>query len=337
MSRINLHGRLAFFLFLILWIFGAVSICHAQNVKIGFVTSGGTINDSSFNSMVVSGLRRLQNEKHVEIVVRRGGFTFDSVRKAIYSTLEENVSIVVINSALVEKRFAEVVLDHPDVVFILNDSSIDGYPNIISIKYEQGIGSCLVGALCAWQSKTGRIGFLGANEIPVIKDFLNGFLQGVKYSGRDVEVVTKFVRSGNSAKGFDDPQQANVLAMDMYNSGVDIIYAVAGLSGNGIIQAARESGNLVVGVDSDQDHMAKGNVLTSMLKRLDVAVYKEALAVLNGTYVSGCKVYDLANGGIGLTEMKYTNHLVSPDVFTKLDDLRNGLISGKIKVKPSVE
>lgn len=337
MSRIYLHIILTLFLFLSVLSFGKVSVCQAKEVKIGFVASGGTINDSSFNQMVAAGLHRLQKEHQVSLVVRRGGFSVESVTDAVYSILGEGVEILVINSMPAGNRFGAIALDYPDVVFIFNDSDLEGYPNVISIDYAHDMGSCLVGALCAWQTKTGRIGFIGATELPVIKNFLNGFRNGVRLSGKDVEVDVNYVRSGESEKGFEDPQQANALALQMYGAGADIIYSVAGLSGNGIIQAARETGNLVVGVDSDQDHMAKGTVLTSMMKRLDIAVYKECLSVLKGTYVPGCKKYGLADGGVGLTEMKYSKHLVSPVVLKKIDEMEQDLSSGKIKLKSSVE
>lgn len=337
MSRINLHFASVLLMFLAVFAFGKVSVCQAKEVKIGFVASGGTINDSSFNQMAASGLHRLQKEYQVSLVVRRGGFSAESVTEAVYSILGEGVNILVINRMPVGNRFGAIALDHPDVVFIFNDSDLEGYPNVISIDYAQDMGSCLVGALCAWQTKTGRIGFIGANESPVIKTFLNGFRNGVRLSGKDVEVNVNFVHSGISEKGFEDPQQANALALQMYGAGVDIIYAVAGLSGNGIIQAARKTGNLVVGVDSDQDHMAKGTVLTSMMKRLDIAIYKECLSVLEGVYVPGRKKYGLADGGVGLTEMKYSKHLVSPVVLKKIDEIRQDLSSGKIKLKPPVE
>ncbi len=184
------------------------------------------------------------------------------------------------------------------------------------------MGSYLVGALCGWQSKTGRVGFIGGNQLPVIMDFLCGFKEGLKASNNNVQLEVMFVRNGNSREGFEDPRQANLLAKRMYASGVDIIYAVAGLSGNGIIQAARTSGNFVVGVDSDQDHMAKGTILTSMMKRLDVAVYNEVLSILNGEFVPGSKVYSLSNDGVGLTEMKYSRHLIAEDLLERLDDLQ---------------
>ncbi len=325
------------FLFILVSIFGNNSICRAEVVRIGFVTAGNAVNDNSFNGMTIAGLRRLQRDFQVEVLVRSGGYVVESVRQAILSLLKENVRIIVTNSATVEGRFAEIALDYPNVVFVLNDCNIEGYPNVVSIDYAQEMGSYLVGALCAWQTKTGKVGFIGGNEMPVIKGFLNGFLQGVRFSGRDIEVDVKFVRRGNSEKGFEDPKQANALAMGMYNSGVDIIYAVAGLAGNGVIQAARKTGNQVVGVDSNQDHMAKGVVLTSMMKRLDVAVYKEVRSILTGTFAPGCKVYNLGNEGVGLTEMKYSKHLVAPEVLDKLEKLRNDLISGNVKVEPSAE
>jgi basic membrane protein A len=331
MSHAGLNFRIGVFLILFCFVFGVAQVCHANTVKIGFVYSGVTINDSSFNEMAAAGLHKLQKSRQVEVLARKGGFTVAETMKAINSLLSEGIKIIVINSSTYGKRFGAVALDHPDVVFVFVDTKIEGYPNIISIDYAQGMGSCLVGALCAWQTKTGRIGFLGGNESPVIMDFLQGFRKGVEYSGRDVRIDVQFVRKGMSDKGFEDPQQANYLAGRMYGAGADIIFAVAGLSGNGVIHAARKSGNLVVGVDSNQDYMAKGTVLTSMMKRFDVAVYKEVLAVLDGNYVSGNKRYDLANGGVGLTDMKYTKHLLAPGVLEKLNELKLKLVEGKLK------
>ncbi len=335
MIEMGLVRKITFFLLLSL--IYASAVCHAQEVKIGFVHSGETINDNSFNEMVVVGLRKLQKERQIKVLPRKGGFSLDATVKAIESLLDEEVRVIVVNGVPVGNRFGEFALDHTDTTFILNDAKIDGYPNIISIDYAHGMGSCLVGALCAWQTKTGKVGFLGANQMPVVKEFLAGFRQGVEYSGRDVEIVEKYVRTDVSSKGFEDPELANSIAVGMYSGGVDIIYAVAGLSGNGVIQAAHSTGNLVVGVDSDQDHMAKGSVLTSMVKRMDIAVYEEGLAVLDGNYVSGCKSYHLSNNGVGLSDMKYSRHLILPGVLKKLDELKLKLVSGKVKLNSSVE
>ncbi|WP_432738211.1 BMP family lipoprotein [Maridesulfovibrio sp. FT414] len=296
------------------------------------MASGSALDDDSFNGMTVSGLRRLQQKFDLHIEVRAGGFAFADQAKQLQSLLDSNAHVIVINSSKNIDEILGFAGHHPEIRFIINDASVRGYDNVSSIAYGQGMGSCLVGALCAWQTKTGKVGFIGGNENSVIQDFLSGFRAGVELSGKDVSVEVKFIRCGSAVEGFEDPQQASLLARRMYASGVDIIYAVAGLSGNGVIQAARKTGNYVVGVDSNQDHMAKGTILTSMMKRLDVAVYNEVLSVLEGRFVPGPKNYDLSNDGVCLTDMKYSRHLISKEVLHKLDGLKEKLVSGTVRL-----
>lgn len=308
------------------------SLSQAESAVVGFIASGKIVDDDSFNWMTVTGLNRLKRKFDIKVEVRHGGFSYDEFKKETDSLLADNATIVIINSSNNHQKIAEYISNHPEVIFIMNDARIDGYKNLSSISYGQCMGSCLVGALCAWQTQTGKVGFIGGNEHHVIKDFLDGFRQGVQLSGRDVDIVVQFIRKGVSAKGYEDPKQANMIARGMYASGVDIIYSVAGLSGNGVIQAASKTGNYVVGVDSDQDFMAKGTVLTSMMKRLDVAVYNEVLSVLEGRFSPGIKEYDLSNNGVGLTEMKYTEHLISSDVKRRLSELKEQLATGAIRL-----
>ncbi|SDL47412.1 basic membrane protein A [Maridesulfovibrio ferrireducens] len=312
-------------------IFSSVSeTCFADSVVIGFITDGSALDDDSFNCMTVVGLRRLQSDYDVKVQVRCGGFTAQSFAKGLNSLLDKEIKIIVINASTHRDLIVAAVKTHSDVIFILNGVAVTGYPNVSSLHFGQRMGSCLVGALCAWQSKTGKIGFIGGNESPVILEFLCGFKQGVKLAGEKVDVDVKFVRKGLSVTGFEDPHHGNELAKAMYASGVDIIYSVAGLSGNGIIYAAQESGNYVVGVDSNQDYMAKGNVLTSMMKLLDVAVYQEVVSVLKRKFTPGVKEYDLLNGGVALTDMKFSRHLISKKIRDELKIMEQDLVSGKI-------
>ncbi|CCO23686.1 BMP family lipoprotein [Maridesulfovibrio hydrothermalis] len=313
----------------------APEACFAKSFTVGFMASGTALDDDSFNGMTVAGLRKLQKEHDLKVEVHEGGFSSETILEGLNHLVERNSDIIVINTSTNYDVVLTFIKKHPELFFIINDIGVDGYPNVSSIVFGQRMGSYLVGALCGWQTATGKVGFIGGNENPVIMDFLCGFKQGLKASGRDIDLDVKFVRSGSSEKGFEDPRQANVLARCMYESGVDIIYAVAGLSGNGIIDAAAKTGNFVVGVDSDQDYMAKGTVLTSMMKRLDVAVYKEVLSVLNGEFVPGIKVYDLSNGGVGLTDMKYSRHLISEEILKNLKKLKDRLASGEIDLKCS--
>lgn len=304
----------------------------AAQLTVGFVAGGEALDDDTFNGMTISGLRQLQKEYDLKVEVSSGGFGFEDIRKGLESVIKRNSDVIIINSSTNIDEIIAFTQHYPDLFFIINDARIEGYSNVSSIYYDQCMGSYLVGALCGWQSKTGRVGFIGGNQLPVIMDFLCGFKEGLKASNNNVQLEVMFVRNGNSREGFEDPRQANLLAKRMYASGVDIIYAVAGLSGNGIIQAARTSGNFVVGVDSDQDHMAKGTILTSMMKRLDVAVYNEVLSILNGEFVPGSKVYSLSNDGVGLTEMKYSRHLIAEDLLERLDDLQKKIVAGQIQL-----
>ncbi|WP_320171005.1 BMP family ABC transporter substrate-binding protein [Maridesulfovibrio sp.] len=308
------------------------SPCFAHKFVVGFVASGSAIDDDSFNSMTVAGLRKLEKNNHVRIEVRQGGFSLEEHKKQIKSLLDCGAQVIVINFSSDLDKLLEFISQYPEIPFIINDARVSGYANVSSTVYNQRMGSCLVGALCAWQTATDRIGFIGANEMPIIKDFLCGFKEGIRLSDRDVQIETAFVRRGNNWEGFEDPEQASVIAARMYNSGVDIIYAVAGLSGNGVIAAARKSGNYVIGVDSDQDGIAKGTVLTSMMKRLDVAVYNEVLSVLEGRFIPGPKEYNISNNGIGLTEMKYSKDLIAEDVLQKLAELKEKLSKGLIRL-----
>lgn len=330
MSRAN---KYCFFIvvFGLIIIFSSFSaICFANSTVVGFIASGSVFDDDSFNSMTKVGLRRLQNDYGIEAEIRGGGFTSESFSKELNLLFDEKIKIVVVNTQGYLEIITEAIKSHPDVVFILNEIIVDDYPNVSSIYFEQKAGSCLVGALCGWQSKTGKIGFVGANESPSILDFLCGFKQGVRFSGKKCDITVRFIRSGMSAKGFEDPHRGNELAKEMFSSGVDIIYSVAGLSGNGIIYAAQKSGKYVVGVDSDQDYIAKGTVLTSMIKRLDLAVYHEVESVLNGKFKPGVKVYGLKNGGVDLSEMKYTRHLISGEIIDRLEILKQLLKSGNV-------
>ncbi|SMF15745.1 BMP family lipoprotein [Desulfovibrio gilichinskyi] len=306
------------------------AVCFANSTVVGFITDGSNLDDDSFNSITLVGLRMLQKDYGIEKEIRCGGFTAESFLNELNSLLAKKIKIIVVNTTIHRDLIAGAIKDHPDVIFILNEIIVDGYPNASSIKFDQKEGSCLVGALCAWQSKTGKIGFIGGNESPSILDFLCGFKEGVRFAGKKCDIDIKFIRSGMSIEGFEDPQRGNELAKEMYDSGVDIIYSVAGLSGNGIIYAAQQSGKYVVGVDSDQDYIAKGTVLTSMRKRLDLVVYHEVESVLIGKFKPGVKQYGLQNGGVALSNMDYTRCLIPEIIRDRLKNLERLLKSGKI-------
>ena len=176
------------------------------------------------------------------------------------------------------------------------------------------------------------VGFIGGVDTPIMHMFRSGFTHGVQYIDPKVAVKEQFISTAPDFTGFKQPAEGHRIAVDFYNSGVDIIFSAAGLSGNGVLQAAQETGKFAIGVDSDQDHLAKGHDLTSMMKRLDIATYTEVKKIINGNFTHGVVTYGLAENGVGLSLMKFTSHLIPQSVMIKLDQIKTDIISGKISI-----
>jgi basic membrane protein A len=169
-------------------------------------------------------------------------------------------------------------------------------------------------------------------DTPAVHSFQVGFAEGVAHADPAVAIEVDFVSTGNDFSGFSDPGRGARIATAMYAGGVDIIFAVAGLTGNGVIRAAQQAGKFAIGVDADQDHMAKGHVLTSMMKRLDRAAFLEVTRIVQGEFEAGTTTYSLADGGVSLSPMKYTRHLIPDEVLAALKAIESGIIAGRIRV-----
>ncbi len=210
-------------------------------------------------------------------------------------------------------------------------------PNVLSNVFAEHEGSFLVGAAAACASKSGKIGFIGGVETPLIKKFQAGFTAGVKQVDPDATVEVKYLTQPPDFTGFNDPAKGKATAKAMYDSGIDVVYPAAGGSGKGVFEAAKETGKkpgevYAVGVDSDQYQLVtddiKPYILTSMLKRVDVATYEAIAAQLNGTLKGEVKTYDLANGGIAYSG---SNKDIEKYAGT-IEELKQQIIDGKIKV-----
>lgn len=298
---------------------------------VGFITGASGLGDLSFNDMAYGGIRRAQQEYNFKLVVLEPKESGKSTSQDVLGVVEQS-DIIILLGAQHTKLAKDAARANPEKKFILMELPVDGIPNISSVMFNQNEGSFLAGALAAYVSKTGKIGFVGGTVIPPVQAFEKGYLEGAAYANPEVEVLVEYITPAGDFSGFGNPQRGHEIAMKQYEQGADIVYAVAGLSGNGVIEAARRSGKLAIGVDSDQDSLAKGFVLTSMMKRLDVASYNELKAALEGVFSPGVSQYGLANDGVGLTKMKYTRQLVPDEVMDKLDAIKNKIASGELKV-----
>ncbi|MEX2625970.1 MAG: BMP family ABC transporter substrate-binding protein, partial [Ilumatobacteraceae bacterium] len=224
---------------------------------------------------------------------------------------------------------------NPDQNFAIIDSVIE-LPNVASLVFAEQEGSFLVGAAAALKSETGQVGYIGGVENDLIQRFEAGFVAGVEAVNPDAEILVNYISQPPDFSGFNDPARGKEIAAAHYEDGADVVYAAAGGSGLGVFEAAREAGEpgevWAIGVDSDQyvlvDEDLQPYILTSMLKKVDVAVFETISAVVNGEFEAGVQVFDAASGGVDYS----TSGGFIDDITDQLDEFAEQIASGEIEV-----
>jgi basic membrane protein A len=182
----------------------------------------------------------------------------------------------------------------------------------------------------AMASKTGKIGFVGGMDIPLIRRFAVGYVEGARYVNSKIEVYQNM--TGTTPAAWNDPTRGGELARSQFDRGADVVYAAAGATGLGVLQAAKDRGRLAVGVDSNQNHIQPGTVLTSMIKRVDLAIYQAFKTAKDGTWKPGVRSLGVAEGGVGYAIDQYNRALITPEMEKRLEQARADIVAGKIKV-----
>jgi basic membrane protein A len=203
-------------------------------------------------------------------------------------------------------------------------------PNVQSIVFKEHEGSYLVGIMAAMASKSGKVGFVGGMDIPLIHKFACGYVQGVKATRGDSTVFQNM--TGDTGAAWNDPVKGGEITKSQMAQGADVIYAAAGATGLGVLQAAADGGALSIGVDANQNHLHPGKVLTSMLKRVDVAVYNVMKDGKDGTFKAGIKELGLAEDGVGYAMDENNKPLVTEDMVAAVEKAKADIVSGAIKV-----
>ncbi len=315
-----------------------------QAFTVGYLPGAGEL-DSPFNELAYMGLARAEDDFGFKLVARQGleGFTDDREAKAqMQALLEMPVDVVVANGIEWRDTVETVAPKHPEKRFVIVDAELRGLPNVVSVLFANEEGGFLAGCLAGYMSSTKRVGFIGGVAIPTVRAFRHGFAQGLAYADPEVAMLTRYVSQGSDFSGFYDQQVAFQLAKNLYSEGVDIIFPVAGEAGLAVLNAAKELDRYAIGIDYDQDHLAKGHILASVLKRVDKAVYEELQLITRDQFQAGVHVYGLRDGGIGLSEMQYTRDHIPQAVQERLlevqEKLKHGVIDlQKLPVSPTSE
>ncbi len=307
--------------------FSAVA-AYAADVKPAVIYDLGGKNDKSFNESAYTGAERFKSETGIaykDFEIQNDAQREQSARRFARDGHNPIVVIGFSWAAALEKVAAEF----PDTQFGIVDMVVDK-PNVRSILFTEHEGSYLVGVMAAKASKTGKVGFIGGMDIPLIRKFACGYVQGVKSVNANAEVFQNM--TGTTGAAWNDPVKGAELAKSQFDRGADVVYHAAGGTGIGVLQAAADAGKLGIGVDSNQNGMHPGKVLTSMLKRVDNAVYNAFMDVKNDSWSTGFNVLDLKAGGVGYAMDDNNKSLVDADMKSAVEAASNDITSGKVKV-----
>ncbi|HEX5085651.1 MAG TPA: BMP family ABC transporter substrate-binding protein [Blastocatellia bacterium] len=305
-----------------------VSAEDAGKKKVGIVFDIGGKDDRSFNAAAYAGVVRAK--KDFPIVLRDvepGDPT--SIEPALRTFAQYGYDLIIGVGFAQGPILKEVAKNYPQLNFVLIDSVADS-PNVASLVFKEHEGSFLVGMIAAYTSKTGSIGFVGGMDIPLIHRFQTGYEEGARYVNPNIKVLRNYV--GITDTAWNNPGKGRELANAQYEQGADVVFQAAGNSGLGVFDAAEAYDQFAIGVDANQNWVKPGHILTSMLKRIDNAVYSIVKDEVEGKFSGGLHVYGLENDGVGYAIDDYNRHLVPPLVIDKVEQARRDIIAGKIKV-----
>jgi len=285
--------------------------------------------DKSFNEAAFNGAERWAEEtggSYRDIELQSEAQREQALRRFA----EAGANPIVTTGFAIASILGDVAPDYPDTKFVNIDGFLQDIPeNVQMISFQEHQGSYLVGMMAAMASETGTVGFIGGMDVPLIRHFGCGYAQGAKSVDPDTEVIANM--TGTTPTAWNDPVKGSELARAQISQGADVIYAAAGGTGVGVLQTAADEDILSIGVDSNQNHLHPGKVLTSMLKRVDVAVYN-AMEAGEDLETGSSTVLGLAENGVGVAMDENNEQLVSEEMMTAVEAARQEIIDGDLDV-----
>ena len=291
--------------------------------------------DKSFNQAAYEGAEKFKAETGIAYL--EAEVTAEGQRELVLRSLVRRGASIIFTTGSDERAAViKVAGDAPAVKLVLVNVAPDApMPNVSAIFFREEEASYLAGVAAASVSKTGKLGFIGGMDIPLIRRFDCGYAQGIRAVSATDDIIVNM--AGTTAAAYHDPTRGAELALGQFDRGVDIIFAAAGNTGTGVLQAAEDKDRLAIGVDSNQDGLHPGHVLTSVLKRMDNAVYTSFKTAQAGTWQPGTVSLGLKEDGVGLSVDDYNRKLLSPELLKTLDETRDKIVAGTIKVHNYVD
>ena len=310
-----------------------------SKVHVGIVFDIGGKDDRSFNAAAWQGVQRAAKDFPIVLRDIEPG-TPNAIEPAMRAFAEQNFDLIIGVGFAQAPIMEQVAKDYPNIQFAIIDGE-SKLPNVASLQFKEHEGSYLVGILAARASRTGTIGFLGGMDIGLIHRFAQGYEEGAKSINPNIQVIRNYV--GVTDAAWNNPGKGKELSLAQIGKGADVIFTAAGNSGLGAFDAVEQQGkqngratHFVIGVDSNQNMVKPGFVLTSMVKRVDNAVYDIVRDVVNHRFSPGLHTFGLDKDGVGYAMDEFNKDLVSPDAIQQAEDAKKKIISGEIKVTDAI-
>lgn len=300
----------------------------AADPKLGIVYDAGGKFDKSFNQSAFEGSERFKKETGIKVIEAQAS-SDTQAEQVLRGLARKKLDLIAAVGFSQTQAVQKVAQEFPNVRFVLIDAIAKGN-NVNSVLFKEEEGSYLVGVAAALASKSKKIGFVGGMDIPLIRTFACGYAQGARATNPKIENFSNMV--GTTAAAWNDPAKGGELARAQFDRGVDVVFAVAGGSGMGTLQTAKEKGKLAIGVDSNQNYLHPGTMLTSMVKRVDLAIYDSFMQMKNGQWKPGIVYKGLKEGGVDWALDKDNRKVVSPEIEKRVNEAKSNIINGKVKV-----
>ena len=308
---------------------GFATMVQAADIKPAVIYDMGGKFDKSFNEGVYNGVKKFTDETGIEVMEFE--VTNETQREQAMRRMAERGATVILGVGFAQAdAIAKVAAEYPDKQFSIIDVSWLDAPNLRQYSFKEHEGSYLVGVAAALASETGKVGFVGGMDIPLIRKFACGYVGGVKAANGNADVYQNM--TGTTPSAWNDPAKGAELAKSQIDRGADVVYHAAGGTGLGVIQAAADSGKLDIGVDSNQNGLAPGSVLTWMLKRVDVAAYETFKDSMDGKFTSGLQALGIAEGGVDWALDENNASLITADIKAAVEQARKDILSGAVSV-----
>lgn len=307
----------------LIWSFSA-----SAATRVALVLDKGGKDDKSFNSAAYEGATKAQKELGIELkyVEATDNNAIENLHRAFAN---KNYDLIIGIGFAQAEAVKKISTQFPDKKFVIVDGEVKN-SNVKSLLFEEHEGSYLVGAIAALKSKTPKVGFIGGMDIPLIRRFEMGYKAGAEKINPKIQMISNYI--GITGEAWNNPAKAKELALSQYSQGVEVIFVAAGASGSGVFDAAEEKKKFAIGVDSNQNWMKPGFILTSMLKRVDVAVYETIKETNSGKFQPGIFRFGLKNKGIDYALDQYNKNILPEDIIKKVEPLKAQISTGKISV-----